>query len=187
MDTRQVVKPAAVVISCALWLGAGCAHPPVKKSLQTNALAAPPLAAAAPIAAPDAEPSMRGETMVSIPELKAVYFDFASDDLKPSAQAVLQGNVEWLKSHDVRIQVAGNCDQRGTVEYNLALGQRRAAAVRSYYIHMGVAADRVATISYGKERPVCAEATEACWKLNRRADNLEAVVQNVAELPSSAR
>ena len=117
-----------------------------------------------------------------------MYFDFDSDYLQPEARAVLQRNAEWLKEHDVRIQVAGNCDQRGTVEYNLALGQRRASAVRTYYVHMGVSADRIATISYGKEQPVCTQATEDCWQRNRRADSLEAVVRDVdvAELPASA-
>jgi peptidoglycan-associated lipoprotein len=179
MNTQDYVKAVAVELSGALWLCCACAHQPAKRSLQTAAPAVTQLAAVVPNKVSDAEPSVRESALISIPELRTVYFDFNSDELRPEARAVLQANAGWLKDHDVRIQVAGNCDQRGTVEYNLALGQRRAAAVRSYYVHMGVAADRVATISYGKEKPVCAQATESCWKQNRRAENFEAVVRNV--------
>jgi peptidoglycan-associated lipoprotein len=186
MAAREDAKAATVLLACLLWLSAACAHQSVKKSLQTGAPAATQLAAAVPVGTSNDEPSMRASALIHIPELKPVYFDFNSDELKPESRAVLQSNAEWIKDHDARIQVAGNCDQRGTVEYNLALGQRRAEAVRSYYMHMGVAADHIATISYGKERLACTQSTEACWQRNRRADSLEAVARNVnvAGLPA---
>jgi len=79
-----------------------------------------------------------------------------------------------------RVQVAGRCDQRGTVAYNLALGQRRATSVRDYYIKLGVSGGRVATISYGKEDPVCEEASEECWSKNRTATTLKATPANIS-------
>ena len=128
------------------------------------------------------EPSVRDETMYSIPELKEVRFDYARDIIGPDARPILVGNARWLARHrEARVQVAGHCDQRGTVEYNMALGQRRAAAVRQYYIHLGIAADRIATISYGKERPLCRQDDEDCWYRNRRAETLRAISHAVAD------
>lgn len=184
MNQRNAtLKAAAVVFASAL--AAGCAHTARKASPDAQKTALSPT-----LTASQAEPSMRDAAMIAIPEVKNVYFAFNSDHLTPEAEKTLRSNAAWLKEHsDVKVQVSGNCDQRGTVEYNLALGQRRAAAVRHYYKLMGVAGSRVATISYGKERPVCADATEACWQKNRRAETLEAVSQNVssAALPPATR
>jgi peptidoglycan-associated lipoprotein len=99
-----------------------------------------------------------------------VYFSFDSSNLEDSARNVLQKQATWLQRYrNVRLQVQGNCDERGTREYNLALGARRAASVREYLVSLGVTASRVDTISYGKERPFCAESSEACWAQNRRS------------------
>lgn len=99
-----------------------------------------------------------------------VYFSFDSSNLDDAARGVLQKQAAWLQRYrNVSLQVQGNCDERGTREYNLALGARRAASAREYLVSLGVAPSRVATISYGKERPVCAESTEACWAQNRRS------------------
>ena len=125
--------------------------------------------------ATDAEPSMRENVMHSILELKTAHFNFDNASLELDARTILAKNAEWLKAHPgVRVQVSGNCDQRGTTEYNLALGQHRAAAAREYYIFMGVAESRVAMISYGKENLLCEEATEECWRQNRRVETLVA-------------
>jgi peptidoglycan-associated lipoprotein len=130
------------------------------------------------------EPDVRELTTQEIPELKAVHFPYDSDRLDEAALATLQANADYLKAHpELKIQVAGNCDQRGTVAYNLALGQRRAAAVRSYYKGLGIEPERVATISYGKERLLCSEATDDCWGRNRRASTLEVLSPNVAGQP----
>jgi peptidoglycan-associated lipoprotein len=129
----------------------------------------------------DMEPDVRDANLRAVPELKAISFAYDSDRLDDDARAVLRANADWLKAHaDLRVQVAGHCDQRGTVAYNLALGQKRADSVRSYYAALGVDKSRVATISYGKERPLCSEMDESCWTRNRRAQTLEAVDAKVA-------
>ena len=129
----------------------------------------------------NAEPDVRDASLRAVPELKTVSFAYDSDRLDEDARAVLRANADWLKAHaDLKIQVAGHCDQRGTVAYNLALGQKRAEAVRGYYAALGVEKSRTATISYGKERPLCAEMNDACWTRNRRAETLEAVEAKVA-------
>ncbi len=99
-----------------------------------------------------------------------VYFDFDKSDLRPEAQEQLAKNADWLKANsDYKATIEGHCDERGTNEYNLALGERRANAAKDYLVSLGVAADRLETISYGEERPVCKESTESCWQRNRRA------------------
>jgi len=99
-----------------------------------------------------------------------VYFDFDKADLRTEAREQLQRNADWLKSHaGYLVTIEGHCDERGTNEYNLALGERRANAAKDYLVSLGVAAARVNTISYGEERPVCTESTEVCWQKNRRA------------------
>ena len=117
------------------------------------------------------EPSLRvGPDYKEVPELQAVYFDLDQSSLRSDARDVLQKNYEALQSHpDWEALVEGYCDERGTTEYNLGLGQKRAAAVRQYYMTLGLPGTRVATISYGKENPSCTEHTEDCWSKNRRA------------------
>jgi peptidoglycan-associated lipoprotein len=98
-----------------------------------------------------------------------VFFEFDRSDITPEAQQILQRQAEWLQHYpNVTVTIEGHCDERGTREYNLALGARRANAVKEYLVSLGVSAARVDTISYGKERPVCTESTEDCWAQNRR-------------------
>ncbi|HHQ48895.1 MAG TPA: peptidoglycan-associated lipoprotein Pal [Acidobacteria bacterium] len=102
--------------------------------------------------------------------LKDVFFDTDSYELKPEAKTKLAENASWLQKHPtIKILIEGHCDERNTREYNLALGERRANAVRDYLIFLGVPADRIATISYGEERPFALGHNEAAWRLNRRA------------------
>jgi peptidoglycan-associated lipoprotein len=99
-----------------------------------------------------------------------VFFGYDQYSLTGEAQATLQRQAQFLNQYpNVRIQIAGNCDERGTREYNLALGARRAEAARSYLVSLGVASSRITTISYGKERPIDARSTEDAWALNRNA------------------
>ncbi len=99
-----------------------------------------------------------------------VFFGYDQYALSAQAQGTLQRQAEFLKQYpNVRIQVSGNCDERGTREYNLALGARRAEAARSYLVSLGVDAARITTVSYGKERPIDARSTEDAWSLNRNA------------------
>lgn len=105
-----------------------------------------------------------------VSELQIVYFDYDSSDLSAATVAALQVNAEWLKQHPgVTVRIEGHCDERGTVEYNYALGARRANTVRDYLARLGVAPERMETISYGKERPIDPANTEEAWAKNRRA------------------
>jgi len=102
--------------------------------------------------------------------LKDVFFDFDRYDLSSDARTILRANAEWLKSNQAaRVEIEGHCDDRGTNEYNLALGAKRAQSAREYLSTLGIAAARLSTISYGEEIPVCKEASESCWRQNRRA------------------
>jgi peptidoglycan-associated lipoprotein len=102
--------------------------------------------------------------------LKDIFFDFDRYDLSSDARTTLRANAEWLKSNPAaRVEIEGHCDDRGTNEYNLALGAKRAQSAREYLSTLGVAAARLSTISYGEEIPVCREASESCWRQNRRA------------------
>ena len=101
--------------------------------------------------------------------LKEIYFDFDRSDLSADARETLQTNAEWLKSKPSdRMEIEGHCDERGTTEYNLALGAKRAQAALDYLVTLGIAPARLSTISYGNELPVCREHAENCWQKNRR-------------------
>jgi len=99
-----------------------------------------------------------------------IFFDYDTDAIRNDAQATLSKDASYLVSHsDVKIVLGGYCDERGSDEYNLALGQRRADATKNALVTAGVAATRIRVISYGKEKPFCSESSEACWQQNRRA------------------
>ena len=113
-------------------------------------------------------------TMSAEEEFKAnvsdIFFDYDSYDVRGDAQSILSKDAAYLSSHPtVKIVIGGYCDERGSNEYNLALGQNRANAAKNALVTAGVAADRIRVISYGKEKPFCTESTEACWQQNRRA------------------
>ncbi len=98
-----------------------------------------------------------------------VFFDFDKSDIKAEGRQVLQRQADWLKKYpSVTVTVEGHCDERGTREYNLALGERRATAVKKMLVALGVPANRISTISYGKERPAVVGSNEAAWAQNRR-------------------
>jgi len=104
-------------------------------------------------------------------ELQTIYFDFDSAVLKADANASLERGATWLKANpNVNVRIEGNCDERGTNEYNLALGERRALAARRYLLSLGVNSDRIFTISYGEEKPAVEGHDESAWKFNRRDD-----------------
>lgn len=99
-----------------------------------------------------------------------VFYDLDQYSLRPEARETLRRQAEWLNAYPgTTILVAGNCDERGTREYNLALGARRAAAARDYLVSLGVAANRLETVSYGKEQPVDPRSNEEAWSVNRNA------------------
>jgi len=102
--------------------------------------------------------------------IKDVIFDYDKADIRADQVSVLQGNAAWLKANaNVRFTIEGHCDERGSEEYNLGLGDRRSNVVKEFLIGQGIPANRINTISYGEERPVCREQTEECYTKNRRA------------------
>ncbi len=103
--------------------------------------------------------------------LQPIHFDFDSAVIREDARDIMKANADWLKAHpQTRIRIEGSCDERGTREYNQALGQRRAAGAKRYLMDLGISAGRISLISYGKEKPVCTGMTEECWQQNRRDD-----------------
>jgi len=110
-------------------------------------------------------------SMAKKPSSNSVYFAFDSSALDAAGKATLNGYAAWLADHGgVTVTVEGNCDQRGSREYNLALGQRRADSVKAYLTSHGVSSSRVDTVSFGEERPACTGTGAACWAQNRHAD-----------------
>jgi peptidoglycan-associated lipoprotein len=115
------------------------------------------------------EPGIEGEVFES-KLLKDIHFDFDKYDIRPGDAEILKENAALLKKYpNAKIQIEGHCDERGTVEYNLALGERRANTTKNYLISLGISPDRISTISYGKERPLDPGHNEEAWAKNRRA------------------
>jgi peptidoglycan-associated lipoprotein len=103
-------------------------------------------------------------------EVQDAFFDFDKADIRTDARDALSKTAEFLRSYpQVKVIVEGHCDERGSTEYNLALGDRRAQSAKDFLVSLGVAADRMQTVSYGKEKPFCTEHNEECWQQNRRA------------------
>jgi peptidoglycan-associated lipoprotein len=167
-----------MVVFCAALGATGCAHNRARNAQGQpagNAVTRSTTTADS-VSTPDVDEA----SLHIMAEVKTIHFDYDSAFLGPEARATLVQNAGWLKSHlDARVQAAGHCDERGTVEYNLALGQRRAQAVKDYYKALGVAEGRVATISYGKEKPLCQDSNEDCWQKNRRVETLVAFPRGV--------
>jgi len=179
---RMFMLGVVVLLSLfALW---GC---PKKAQVTTTPEAAPATKAepateqkAEPIKE-EAKPAAKEESMEraapAAAGLQAIYFDFDRSFVRDDAKATMKANAEWLKANPkMKVRIEGNCDERGTKEYNQALGQRRAASAKKYLTDMGISAKRISLISYGKEKPVCTESTEGCWQKNRR-DDLIAVTE----------
>ncbi len=108
-------------------------------------------------------------------EVRDAYFDYDKADLRPDARTALSTTADFLKKNpSIKVTVEGHCDERGSTEYNLGLGDRRANAVKQYIVSLGIPADRVNVVSFGKEKPFCMESTEACWQQNRRGHFVKA-------------
>jgi len=113
-------------------------------------------------------PSLSEEELFA-QNVKDIYFDYDKYDVRAGEQRSLQGDAQFLQQHpNIRITIEGHCDERGSTEYNLALGTNRADSVKNALIQAGVGGDRIKTISYGKEKPFCTESNESCWQQNRR-------------------
>jgi peptidoglycan-associated lipoprotein len=121
-----------------------------------------------PAPAPTTRPAPKD--FAAVPELQDIYFDFDKYDIRPADTRTLDANAAWLKSNPNHLLlIEGHADERGTNEYNLALGERRAKSTMNYLVSQGVQANRITIISYGEERPTCTEKTEGCWAKNRRS------------------
>jgi peptidoglycan-associated lipoprotein len=115
------------------------------------------------------EPAPAPSKMDDMVMRENIYFDFDKSNLKPAAQENLMRKAEWLRENpDATVTIEGHCDERGTNEYNLALGDRRAESAKGFLVDLGISAARLTTISYGEERPVCLQSNEECWAKNRR-------------------
>ena len=174
MKTGQLGTLSVAVIAAAL---AGCASDEVKQ----NAAPAPTASAApahraggaAASSAPQAPVAARpapARTAAAAPDKHSVYYDFDKYDVRPEFRSIIEANAKYLSGTNGSITIAGNCDERGSREYNLALGQRRADSVKSLMKLLGVPAARMETVSYGEEKPAAAGHDEAAWSKNRRSD-----------------
>ena len=161
-------RPATTAASAPPPTGAPAPSTAAPSTSGTPGPSMTPSPAAPGTAAPSTTPPAPSEFRET-PNLKDVFFDFDKYDIRPSDAKVLDTNAAWLKTNDNLVLIEGHCDERGTNEYNLALGERRAKATMNYLVGQGVQANRVTIISYGKERPTCTEHSEACWAKNRRA------------------
>ncbi len=168
----------------------GCAKQPATTAATAGPAPAPAPRAAAPAPAPTtAAPAGSGEAasgaaataapastgrpslkeFTAVAALKDVFFEFDKYDIRAEDAKTLDANATWLKANaENLLLIEGHCDERGTNEYNLALGERRAKAAMNYLVSQGVQANRITIISYGEERPVCNEKNESCWSKNRR-------------------
>jgi peptidoglycan-associated lipoprotein len=176
------IAPLAAALAVGLAF-AGCSSTKPAPAPQVEQAVATPTPAPQPeetVTEPQNEPVPSVEVKEELPQdiqelnrrgyLKDVFFDTDSYELKPEAKTRLAENATWLQQHpSIKILIEGHCDERNTREYNLALGERRASAVRDYLIFLGVSPDRIKTISYGEERPFALGHDESAWRLNRRA------------------
>jgi peptidoglycan-associated lipoprotein len=170
-------KPVLLMTLVTFAAVAACHHNPPPEPAKPMAPAAPPLAPPPPapkeVAQEDEYSKLKAMSADEIDRmgiLADIHFVFDRADIREVDRSILSKNAEALKKFDfLKVTVEGHCDERGTVEYNLALGERRARAAYDYLVSLGVPADRLKTVSYGKEVPLCQEHSEDCWARNRRA------------------
>ena len=174
MKTRLLVLAALPFLALAL---ASCGNKNLKTTggaktdMVTDTTTVPTLEIQESTDTAGYEANIRGGEFLSQENIVTVNFDLDSYTLSDTIRQALQKNADILKTHkDWTVMVEGHCDQRGTTEYNLALGQKRAKEVRDYYVRLGVSDSALGTISYGKEKPLCEEEAETCWRQNRRAE-----------------
>lgn len=172
---RQNALRAILVASLALGACHGKTPPPQAPAPPVAPTAPPPAPPPAAQVSPPADEYSRIKALDldainRLGLLQDLHFDYDRADIRPADRGALEKNAEQLRKYDfLRITVEGHCDDRGSVEYNLALGDRRARATRDYLVSLGVPAEHLKTVSYGKEAPLCRESTEECWARNRRA------------------
>ena len=167
-------RPVATVASAPAPAAPAPAPPPPPPPPPPPAPAAPappppPPVAVAPPPTPAPAPPPPPKEFAPNPALTNIYFDFDKSNIRPGDAKILDASASYLKANTNQlVLIEGHTDERGTIEYNLALGERRAKSAMNYLVAQGIDASRFTLISYGKERPVCTEKTEACWAKNRR-------------------
>jgi peptidoglycan-associated lipoprotein len=173
------MKKLLVLLTLVMFALAGCAQKAVTKpeaektAEQKEATEKTPEKVTEQKAGQESVTSMEKET-AGMEEtqgmFKDIHFDFDKYDVKDEYKPELKSIAEWMtKNAEAKLSIEGHCDERGTNEYNLALGDRRAKGIKDYIVSLGVAGTRVETISYGEEKPLCTDHTEDCWAKNRRA------------------
>ena len=176
MSPRLLCAVAVAVAATTITACGGKTPAPPPPAPPPAAPATPPPAPApeAPEPAPQEDEygrikSMGSDEIERLGLLSDIHFDYDEYTLREGDREILNRNAEALKKFDfIKITIQGHCDERGSVEYNLALGERRARAAYDYLLSLGVPADRMKTVSYGKEIPLCSESNEECWARNRR-------------------
>jgi peptidoglycan-associated lipoprotein len=171
---RNISRLAQIASVSALLLAGACTTKPEAVNTAPPPAPPPPMAQAPAPLPPAPMPVARGPLPGSAEDFKVnvgdtVHFGYNEYGVQDTDKGTLQKQATWLGRYpQVRVTVEGHADERGTREYNLALGARRANAVKEYLVSLGVSTARVDTVSYGKERPICTESNESCWSQNRR-------------------
>lgn len=195
MKTNSVIRYASMVV-ILFFIAAGCVKVVKEEAMQKTALPEKQEATVAKKEAKEEKPAIKEERVAEQPIMEAskekaeaavidelgaitektgmlltVYFDFDRFTIRDDMQSVFEKNAEWLKKNsNVKIQIEGHCDERGTNEYNIALGERRAQSIREYLVNYGINPSRLSTISYGEEKPVAPGHDEDSWTKNRRGE-----------------
>jgi len=176
----RLSRPSGFFVAAVLVvLSVACSKAPPPQAAPAPTPTPPPAAPVTPVAIPTPPPKPSAVPEVKVTDrtlaeisgyLKPVFFDYDKADIRPDAKEALTSNAEFLRKWpSLKVTVEGHCDERGTREYNLALGQRRAGSAKDFLTSLGIDAGRLQTISFGKERPFCTDRTEECFQKNRRA------------------
>lgn len=168
MRRTIVLLLAGILVAGALFGLSGCAKkPPVEEPISESDMEDADALVGGDIPLPESEDIyIEAEPDV----FENIHFEFDRYDIRPVDEMILQGIARWLKDHDTRrVLIEGHCDERGTNEYNMALGEQRALAARRFLVGLGIESARLSTISYGEERPLSLGSTEDAWARNRRA------------------
>lgn len=170
MKAKHLILLLLVVFLGVSLAGCGC----FRQAVKGEAPPPPPSTVVAPSPAPP-PPEPAPPPPAPAPALAAmlapIYFDFDRYAVRPGDAEILKQNANWFKENaGKKVRIEGNCDERGTIEYNMVLGQKRGDAAKAYMTNLGIDEKLLETISYGKERPVCTDKNEACWSKNRRTD-----------------
>ena len=170
---RSIIIFATLAIGALCFAGCACGPGPAQydSSMETVEVEpAPVVEEKEPVVAPVVVPSL-AESAAAAGALKTTNFDYDKANLSPAAIEKLDKTAAWMQQNpEANIEIAGNCDERGTNEYNMALGERRANSAKKYLVSMGISSDRISTVSYGEEKPIDPASNEAAWAKNRRND-----------------